>query len=116
MAPKKHLFHGWRGEPGRSIAAQIGQILLENAEVMRILGQKAFDATGLYKIPIDWLPRFDTKAIFDLLHELPYRDEVPNGRDLRGIPSIGGSEGWDFSETDFSYLLGEEGYSFECNL
>jgi len=43
-----------------------------------------------------------SSEIFDLLAGLPYRDEVPNGRDFRGADFMGGDE-FDFSDTDFSF-------------
>lgn len=117
MATKKQLINRWLEEPGRTIVGRIRQMLLDYADSLGSLGRKAFEATGLYQIPKEWLPAFDTKEIFAALDGLPYRDEIPNGRDLRGIPSIGGNEGWDFSNADFSFLPGDEGYSFcKCNL
>jgi uncharacterized protein YjbI with pentapeptide repeats len=117
VATKKLLVNRWLEEPGRATASRIQQIMLDYAEVLRPLERKAYEETGLYLIPHEWLPPFDTKSIFDLLEQLPFRDEVANGRDLRGIPSIGGGQGWDFSNTDFSFLPGTAGYGFsECNL
>jgi hypothetical protein len=117
VATKKQLLNRWLIEPGRSIAARIRSILIDYAEALRPLEMKAREMTGLYIIPKEWLPPFDTKVIFDLLAELPYRDEIANGRDLRGTPSIGGNQEWDLTNTDFSYLPKTEGHSFsECRL
>jgi len=81
------------------------------------LSFKAHEETGLYAIPKEWLPPFDTKTIFELVKELPYRDEIANGRDLRGIPWIGGHNEWDFSHTDFSFLYADGEFRFtECSL
>jgi uncharacterized protein YjbI with pentapeptide repeats len=117
MATKKQLVNRWLVEPGLSMAARIGQFLLRHADVMGRLEREAFAETGLYLIPSHRRPVFDTKQIFDMIEGLPFRDEIPNGRDLRGIPSIGGREGGDFQRTDFSHLPGTAGYGFiECNL
>jgi hypothetical protein len=117
MATKKQLVTRWLEEPGRTIAARIRQMLIDYAELMIPLSWKAREVTGRYHIPKEWLPPFDTKSIFSLLEGLPFRDEIANGKDLRGLPSIGGREGWDFSNTDFSFLPGDEGYDFhKCNL
>jgi uncharacterized protein YjbI with pentapeptide repeats len=117
VATKKQLLNRWLEEPGRSIAARIRSILIDHAELLRPLEWKAHEVTGLYIIPREWLPPFDTKVIFDLLAGLPFRDEVANGRDLRGLVSIGGSPEWDLTNTDFSYLPKSDGHSFvECHL
>jgi uncharacterized protein YjbI with pentapeptide repeats len=117
VATKKQLLHRWLEEPGRTIASQIRQILVDTAETLRVVADRAHEATGLYIIPKEWLPPFDTKAIFDLLNGLPHRSEIANGRDLRGIPSIGGRNEWDLIETDFSFLPGIEEHTFtECHL
>jgi hypothetical protein len=117
VATKKQLLNRWLEEPGRSIATRICSILIDYAEALRPLEWTAHETTGLYIIPREWLPPFDTKVIFDLLAQLPYRDEVANGRDLRGLASIGGSPEWDLTNTDFSYLPGTDGHSFvECHL
>jgi len=117
VATKKQLLNRWREGPGRSMADRIRSILIEYAEALGPLELKAHEMTGLYRIPREWLPPFDTKAIFDLLAGLPYRDEVANGRDLRGIPSTGGCQEWDLTNTNFSHLPKTEGHSFaECHL
>ena len=112
MATKKQLVNRWLDEPGRSIAARIRQMILDYAELLRPLSEKAYEVTGLYFIPTEWLPPFDAMSIFDLLAGLPFHDEIANGRDLRGIPCIGGCEEWDFSDTNFSFLPADEGHGF----
>ena len=104
MAPKKALVQRWREEPSRSITAQIDKMLCDYAEAIRQLTSKAVQENDSFSIPKEWLPPFSTQWIFDLLTDLPFRDEVPNGRDLRGIPSICGNDDWDFEDTDFSFL------------
>jgi len=117
VATKKQLLNRWLEEPGRTIAARIREILIDYADKLIPLGWKAHEQTGLYIIPREWLPHFDTKVIFDLLAQLPFRDEVANGRDLRGLASIGGCPEWDLRNTDFSYLPKTEGHRFdECYL
>jgi uncharacterized protein YjbI with pentapeptide repeats len=116
MASKKALISRWDDEPGKSIVARIAQLLVAYEDATRPLEWKAYEATGLYLIPKESLPPFDTQSIFDLLSELPHRDEVANGRDLRGMDSMVGHEDWDFCDTDFSFL--NRGYSrfFESKL
>lgn len=117
MATKKQLLNRWLEEPGRSIAARIRSILIGYADALRPLERKAHEMTGLFIVPKEWLPTFDTSEIFNLLADLPFRNEVDNGRDLRGLASIGGSPEWDLTNTDFSYLPKTEGHSFEaCHL
>src|SRR5262249_6001142 len=117
VAIKKQLVNRWLEEPGRSIAARIRAILIDYSDKVRPLEWKAYEETGLYIIPREWLPHFDTGVIFDQLAGLPFRDEVANGRDLRGLVSFGGDSEWDLRNTDFSYLPKTEGHSFaECYL
>ena len=117
VSSKRQLCERWNVEPGRTIGEQIRQMLLDYSAALRPLEWKAHETTGLFLIPPEWLPPFDTQVIFDLLSGLPYCGEVANGRDFRGIPSIGGNSNWDLTNCDFSFLPGTEGYSFsECRL
>jgi uncharacterized protein YjbI with pentapeptide repeats len=116
VATKKALINRWLEEPGSSIHSRITQLLVEYYEAMRPLEMKAYEATGRFLIPKEWLPPFDTQSIFDLLADLPHREEISNGRDLRGMSSMAGHEGWDFSDTDFSFLSGGYSRFFESNL
>ena len=104
MATKKDLIQRWQEEPGRTIADCITKTIAEYSAVLRPLEFKAYELTGLYRIRPEWLPPFSTDTIFELLIELPHRSEIANGRDLRGIESAAGLDGFDFAHTDFSYL------------
>lgn len=78
MATKKQLRERWKRPPGDKI--------IENIYALGIIH------AGHGHVAED---------LFALLDGLPYRDEVPNGRDLRAM-NIGG-RGLYFLETDFSY-------------
>lgn len=116
MATKKALINRWHEEPGKSIDAGITKLVADYNEAFRPLEQKAYLETGSCLVPKESLPPFDTNSIFDLLRDLPYREEVANGRDLRGMESMVGHEYWDLSDTDLSFLT--RGYSrfFESKL
>jgi uncharacterized protein YjbI with pentapeptide repeats len=116
MATKKALINRWLEEPGKSIDVRITQLLVDYNEAFRPIEQKAYLETGSCLVPKESLPPFDTQAIFDLLDDLPHRNEVANGRDLRGMQSMAGHEYWNFSDTDFSFL--SRGYTrfFESKL
>src|SRR5438094_334613 len=53
-----------------------------------------------------------SQELVKLLDGLPFRDEVPNGRDLRGI-NLGNIYQLDFREFDFSYA--DVGWLYQCN-
>lgn len=105
MATKKQLIDRWEMEPWKSIVEDIQKKLVRWWEIRNDLCRKAHEKTGLYKIPPKQEPPFNTvKEIFEPLAGLPFREEVPSGRDLRSCPFPGGGFGWDYYETDFSNL------------
>lgn len=96
VATKKQLLNRWLEEPGHSIAARIRSILIDYAELLGPLQWKAHEQTGLYLIPKEWLPPFDTKEIFDLLEGLPRRSSQragpPRSGFVRWMPGMGPEE------------------------
>jgi uncharacterized protein YjbI with pentapeptide repeats len=82
MATKRELTERWSREPGKSILQQINDFCF-----------------GLQ------LPGHGhtSEEIFALLDGLPYREEVANGRDLRGAMLGGGVHELDFRECDFTF-------------
>src|SRR5262249_3403860 len=70
----------WKVEPGRSIRA-------------RILA---------FVTPLQFGNENSSDAIFQMLDGLPFRNEVPSGRDFRGGGCGKGIE-QDFADSDFSY-------------
>ncbi|MCC7084264.1 MAG: pentapeptide repeat-containing protein [Pirellulales bacterium] len=92
MATKRELRERWNVEPGRTIRERI----LDFERPLRAGHGRS------------------SEEIFKLLEGLPYRDEVPYGRDLRGADFLGSRE-MDFSDTDFSYST-RVGSFYDCNL
>ena len=93
MASKRELRNRWQEEPGLTIRQKI----LDQIALSREMGRQ-----------------LTAEEEFALLEGLPYREEVPNGRDLRGRDFGGGTE-LDFSDTDFSYATCI-GSFMRCNL
>jgi len=56
----------------------------------------------------------NSDELFCLLENLPYRDEVPSGKDFRGSDFAGGRE-FDFSNADFTYSTSASDF-FACDL
>jgi uncharacterized protein YjbI with pentapeptide repeats len=61
-----------------------------------------------------WSSPPDAEFIFERLGGLPFREEVPGGRDLRGSSFLGASK-MDLHETDFSYCHSIDWFQ-NCNL
>lgn len=89
MATRRQLRSRWESSPGQEIRNQIYALGLIQPDH----GHSAED-------------------IFQLLNGLPFRDEVANGRDLRGL-NIAASD-LDLSNTDFSF--GQLGAFYSCKL
>src|SRR5260370_4087297 len=81
MASTKELTERWQTEPGCSIAQKVSDLL-----------------------PEIWRPGhgLTSEAIFSLLDDLPFRGEVGNGRDLRGL-DFGMVRELEFRACDFSH-------------
>jgi uncharacterized protein YjbI with pentapeptide repeats len=92
MATKAQLQQRWNVEPGKSIRERILAHIVPHTR--------------------EALP--DSAVIYSLLDGLPFRHEVPNGRDLRGSDCVGGRD-LDFSDTDFSYSTNAGGF-IKCDL
>jgi len=92
MATKRELRHRWQVEPGLTIR------------------QRIID----FSMPLQFGHGRSSEELFRLLDGLPFRCEVPSGRDLRGSDCAGGVE-MDFSNTDFSYSV-EIGHLLQCDL
>jgi uncharacterized protein YjbI with pentapeptide repeats len=105
MATKRQLRERWKKEPGATIWKKI-------VDYIRSTHKWRADATAKANSESQTL---DSSIVFGLLDGLPYREEVPNGRDLRGASL---ASGWasDFSETDFSYSGPGIGNFFHCDL
>jgi uncharacterized protein YjbI with pentapeptide repeats len=117
MASKKQLIERWKMEPWKGILKNIFDKVVKWADIRGRISQRAYEQTGLYLIPPEQEPPFDTiKEIFEPLSGLPYHDEVLSNRDLRGSPFECGGFGWDLRETDFSYLTPEQGHDFHHSL
>src|SRR5262249_12520524 len=80
MSTKSELRRRWRIEPGKSMRQKILARVVPHTH--------------------EALP--DSSLLYELLDGLPFREEVPNGRDFRGNDCVGGFE-LDFSYTDFSF-------------
>jgi uncharacterized protein YjbI with pentapeptide repeats len=93
MASKRDLRNRWQEEPGLTIRQKI----IDYSTLSRELGRQE-----------------KAEEIFALLDGLPYREEVLNGRDLRGGDLGGGTE-LDYSDTDFSFAT-SAGVFLRCNL
>ncbi len=83
MASKRELIQRWQKEPGLSIRQRILDFLMD-LDLNPGHGKKG------------------TQQVFQMLEGLPFREEVTNGRDLRGSDFGGGYE-LDFSDCDFSF-------------
>lgn len=94
MQPKKILIERWKSGIGKNILNKINEFCFKLQ--MPKHGQSS-----------------DT--IFLMLDGLPYREEISNGRDLRGIQLGGGVHELDFSATDFSYSSLQMNF-VNCNL
>src|SRR5262245_56103164 len=92
VASKRALKQRWKHEPGKSILQQVWNL---SQELWRLKHGRSSD------------------ELFALLHGLPYREEVANGRDLRGA-SFGGVRHLDLRDCDFSY--GDVGDFVDCEL
>ena len=103
MATKHQLRQRWKKEPG----ATIWQGIVEYRRSRRWKYDVTPDVNDINQT-------IDSKIVFALLDDLPFREEVPSGRDLRGVDSF---SGWrsDFSDTDFSFSV-TTGNFFHCNL
>jgi uncharacterized protein YjbI with pentapeptide repeats len=82
MATKKQLRDRWKVEPGLTIDRKIVEFCSE-------------------QYLASWASP-DPERLFGLLDGLPYREEVPSGRDLRGS-SFPGAVNMDLHEADMSY-------------
>jgi uncharacterized protein YjbI with pentapeptide repeats len=82
MAKRKELVDRWSREPGRTILDR----------VHAFFGDTQTPGHG----------RRSTE-LFALLDALPFRDEVPEGRDFRGATLGGGTRDLDLQSSDFSY-------------
>lgn len=104
MATKRQLRERWKQEPGATIRGKI-QAYIQSTCRWRPEASREEN---------DFNQRLNSDEIFRLLDDLPFRDEVRSGRDLRGA-DLG--SGWrsDFSDTDFSYSKSLENF-FHSNL
>src|SRR2546426_8091891 len=82
MTTKKDLVGRWSHEPGRTILERVHGFFRETQ--MPGHGRDAVE-------------------LFALLDGLPFRDEVPSGRDFRGGSLGGGTRDLDLRDSDFSY-------------
>jgi uncharacterized protein YjbI with pentapeptide repeats len=94
MASKKQLIDRWNVEPWRSVNQ------------------------GLYQFAVDqamqgWRSP-DSNRLFGMLDGLPFREEVPSGRDLRGS-AFPGAQRMNLRETHFTYSPGITGFR-DCDL
>ncbi len=96
MATKKKLIDRWKHEPWRSVNRYFDDFCMEMA-----------------MLPEPWKDP-DSEAFFAKLEGLPFREEVPSGRDLRGS-TFNGAKSMDLRETDFSYCR-RLGVLEECDL
>ncbi len=80
MATKRQLVQRWHEEPGQTIRQRI----VDFCRLIVVGHNQTAD------------------QLFELLDGLPNRDEVPNGRDLRGNGWVDGRD-MDFSNSDFSF-------------
>jgi len=103
MATKKQLLERWKVEPGLTIRQKIIDYHLSR--------KWKYDATPEENAVNQTI---DSAVIFGLLDGLPFRDEVPNGRDLRGS-DLAGAMRSDFSHTDFSFCFDTTDF-FHCDL
>jgi uncharacterized protein YjbI with pentapeptide repeats len=81
VASKRQLKERWQHEPGRSILQRVWDL---SKELWKLNHGRS------------------SAELFALLEGLPYREEVPNGRDLRGA-HFGGVRDLDLRECDFSH-------------
>jgi uncharacterized protein YjbI with pentapeptide repeats len=94
MATKKQLIDRWKTEPWNRVNQQIENWIIEQASK-------------------EWC-NSNIKEIFLLLEGLPYRDELENGKDLRGS-AFSGAMKIDLRKIDFSYCPNIYGFD-NCNL
>src|SRR6478736_10264646 len=92
MSTKTQLRNRWAVEPGRTIREKILAQVVPHTRT----------------VPLKSL------VLYELLDSLPFREEVPNGRDFRGSDCVGGRE-LDLSDADFSYAS-HVGSFIRCNL
>jgi uncharacterized protein YjbI with pentapeptide repeats len=83
MATKKQLVDRWQTAPWSDVDRELVQFAARHAATQ-------------------WTPPPPQEELFALLDGLPYRDEVPGGRDLRGS-SFPGARNMDLRGTDFSF-------------
>jgi uncharacterized protein YjbI with pentapeptide repeats len=115
MATKRQLIERWKMEPWKRILGDITSKVAKWGDLRAEICQRAFDQTGLYLIPPEDEPPFDTtKEIFERFANVPYLEEVSSGRDLRGCPIVTGGFRWDYRDTDFSFV--QIGGGFENSL
>lgn len=94
MATKQQLQQRWSMEPGLTILRRL------------------YDLFSKMILPHHGLTQ---DSILSIIQELPFKEEVSGGRDLRGIPLEGGVREFDFKGFDFSY--GRLSFNFVmCNL
>lgn len=93
-ATKRELVARWSQEPGKSILEQIHKLCFQ----LQMPGHG-----------------HTSQEIYAMLNGLPLREEVPNGRDLRGAALGGGVHELDFSECDFSFARIQMNF-VNCNL
>jgi uncharacterized protein YjbI with pentapeptide repeats len=92
MATKRELKQRWEVEPGATICQRI----IDFERPLQIGHGRSSD------------------ELFRLLDGIPYREEVPNGRDFRGADFAGSVE-MDLSQTDFTYSVNASDF-LQCNL
>jgi uncharacterized protein YjbI with pentapeptide repeats len=96
MATRNELINRWKQEPWSTVDRKLYESIVE------------------YSNRPAESPPPDLDALFDLLDGLPYREEVPSGRDLRAS-SVPGARGLDLHDTDFSYCAGIASFR-DCDL
>jgi uncharacterized protein YjbI with pentapeptide repeats len=102
-ATKKQLIERWKQEPGATIQRRIQEWCARQAAI----------ATQASLRPGSAPPPADSASLYELLDGLPFRDEVPGGRDLRASV-FPGARKLDLNDADLSYCQ-EIGMLDDCD-
>jgi uncharacterized protein YjbI with pentapeptide repeats len=94
MATERELVERWSTEPGRAARAVLDEL---------------FQQPQWPDEPEEGADERGRVDIFELLQDLPFRSEVPSGRDFRGVTLTGGVRDLDLADADFSFA------TLDCN-
>lgn len=113
-ATRAQLVARWRDDPWQSVESRILEMAIVTAEEQTAARLDYYATSGSNRVPEGVLPRLDMDEIFGLLEGIPFRNEVPSGRDLRGSYFPGALE-VDLSNVDFSHCR-DMGTLLGCDL